>query len=98
MSSHIPVQTFISLIFPVVFKVLALYDSTAVVYWCRNPGSDGVCRPESLTLEILARSPDTDIPDSTLRAMQQCSVSACVNLPDLLPTSQGGNISGWILM
>ena len=76
------------MLWAVLFKVLSLSEDTAVVYWCRSSGSDGVCRPDSLVVEILARSPQTEISEERLRSMQQCGVNVCVKLENLQPTSQ----------
>ena len=74
------------------FKVLSLSENTAVVYWCHSSGSDGVCHPESLVVEILARSPHTEISAERLHNMQQCGVNVCVDLKDLQTTSQSEDL------
>ncbi|KAL8608206.1 hypothetical protein ACOMHN_016661 [Nucella lapillus] len=61
---------------------------TAVVYWCQNTGPDGVCSPDSLTVEILVRSAQTLVSKKRLHSMLQSSVDACVQLENMQATSQ----------
>ncbi|XP_070176614.1 uncharacterized protein [Littorina saxatilis] len=77
----------------VVFKVLSLSGDNAVVYWCQRVTSEGICRSESLTVEILVRSPQTVISDERLQDMRQCSINVCVELNNLQPTSQSEKCS-----
>ncbi|XP_076454882.1 uncharacterized protein LOC143289709 isoform X2 [Babylonia areolata] len=72
----------------VVLRVLSLTGDTAVVYWCRNTGSDGVCGADSLTVEVLARSPHTSIPSDRLQAIMQHCVDVCVRMGHMQPTAQ----------